>query len=65
MTLEEQLEQDWFDGEVENVRSDFLFIDEEVMLEALIQNAVIDRETGKLTDYWLNLLNPQHGKVMK
>lgn len=63
--MQEQLEQDWFDEEVENVRADLLFIQEEVLLEALVQNAVIDPETGKLTDYWQNLLKPQHGLVIK
>lgn len=44
---------------VENARADLLEHDEEVMLEALILNNVIDYETGKLTDYWMNLLNPK------
>jgi len=44
---------------LEELRANLIEYDEHVVLDALILNNVIDQDTGMLTDYWLNLLNPK------
>lgn len=42
---------------VEELQDTLLGFDEEDILEALVLNSIIDRQTGMLTDYWLNLID--------
>lgn len=43
---------------VEELRATLLEYDESIVLEALILNNIINRNSGEVTDYWLNLLDP-------
>jgi hypothetical protein len=45
---------------VDNLRDILIGYSEEEseVLEALILNGIIDRETGMLSNWWMNILNP-------
>jgi hypothetical protein len=43
---------------VEELRAVLLDFEESEVLEALIDNCIIDKGSGMLTDYWANLLDP-------
>lgn len=50
---------DVFEERVEELRASLLEFEEGEILEALVLNTVVDPKTGKLTDYWMSLLNPE------
>lgn len=47
-----------FDSKVEELRASLLEYDEDVVLEALARNNIVNRDNGLMTDYWLNLIDP-------
>jgi hypothetical protein len=55
-----------FEDKVEELRATLVhdYKDEEI-LEALIRNNIVDRKTGTLCEWWLNLLDPNLIKAQK
>lgn len=43
---------------IEELRATLLDFEDEEVLEALILNNILDRDSGLLTEWWLNILNP-------
>jgi hypothetical protein len=50
---------------LEDLRATLLEFEDELVLDALIENGLVDPETGRLTDWWLNLLNPALTQINK